>query len=325
MTNVPPLSIFSWNTLADWCCNGDDQGFPYVPEAARDPKTRAAKQLEHILASNADIIALQEVDLPERFEKPLQDAGYQVLYRRRSRSPLGLLFAVKKSALSIDVKLEFNLGDDRIALGYVVTYADTMLVICTVHLKAKAHGADVRTQQIEKLVQLNAAFTNIIIAGDFNDLPESDCIARLQQSGLEMVQGPTGVPELTTCKMRKTSTGEREMQRKTEDYIFYHTTDIKPIAPLVLATPEIPEVGLPSVEFPSDHLSLMATFACVSQYPSRPEASVESEKPCPKCKRLVDLAVVEDALARYFCVACGDDFDVAVSQSNPVRLPLEYQ
>jgi len=58
---------------------------------------------------------------------------------------------------------------------------------------------------------------------------------------------------------------------------------------------------------------------------ARPEALLASEKPCPKCKRLAELAVVEDTLARYFCVTCGDDFAVIVSPSNPVRLPLEYQ
>ena len=62
----------------------------------------------------------------------------------------------------------------------------------------------------------------------------------------------------TTCKKRGDSMFDPEY--RIIDYIFYHGLDITRCHDLPTLPSQVKEVGLPCLQFPSDHLYLSTTF-----------------------------------------------------------------
>ena len=68
-------------------------------------------------------------------------------------------------------------------------------------------------------------------------------------------------PEWTTWKYRQVPGEEKSQKKRCIDYIWYAPKTIRPKQ--VLALPkdsQMHQLLLPSLDYPSDHLSLMATF-----------------------------------------------------------------
>lgn len=267
------LTVCTWNVLADCCCDDSDNGFPYASERARDPTERARKQLLIIAVENPDLLALQEVDKPKRFQPFLEEIGYEVTYFKRHGSPLGTMIAIKK-ALEFVCWNKADLPQNRFFIGVTFYYKGAIFEFWTTHLKAKAEGEQARIEQAESIAFfLNDKNTNYIVAGDFNDHPDSKCIKILKEAGfrnasenyVRLLSRP-----FTTFKTRRDATGHPDQQKKTEDYIFFKGSNIVLTGfeegdyvswAIENNTLELRPPGLPSEQFPSDHLPVNAIFA----------------------------------------------------------------
>ncbi len=154
-------------------------------------------------------------------------------------------------------------------------------MVCIVHLKAGGEEHEItRLAQVaallEKLEDLRRGpeYANkpLVICGDFNCSPSSQIYKLLTtgtcdnvkvgllpnqqlRHGLELKSAyahysPNGEPSYT-ARYKKGAT--------VSDYIFYSTKGLTPVA--LLNIPE-KEGQLLSSDFPSDHMSLQACFAC---------------------------------------------------------------
>lgn len=281
----PPLTVkvFQWNVLADCCANNTAGGFPFVPPEALDLKLRRPLQLEEILDADADVVALEEVDAPHDFEEALKEHEYEVLYNKREDSPLGVLVAYKKKYKFLTKNLISFSRSGQVAI--IVRLQDTScnrtFVFAATHLKAKtdATSAHHRRLQSEELLfyvmhisddwhdrrngmrGTHEATTmgNIIVAGGFNDDPHS--VTCKTWTSAECFESAYPDREKTTFRCRRMDgTTLLDPHVCAEDYIL-HTGTVARICELVQ---DIPSPYLPSITFPSDHLSLCAELVFVN-------------------------------------------------------------
>ena len=105
---------------------------------------------------------------------------------------------------------------------------------------------------------------NIIIAGDFNGETDEPFYNVLLSSGLNSsyrILMNNYEPPYTTWKFKLRDERNEKEESRTIDYIFYRSDSLIPIAYLELPTKsDIGPDGLPSVNYPSDHLALQSIF-----------------------------------------------------------------
>ena len=83
------MKVLQWNVLADGLsgnCEGSG-GFTRLPAEFLEFKARHAMQRKHIEESNADIVALQEVDHAEEWLSEMAELGYDGKIRTDEDSP----------------------------------------------------------------------------------------------------------------------------------------------------------------------------------------------------------------------------------------------
>jgi len=175
--------------------------------------------LQEITQYSADIICLQEVDMYEQLSHKLSEQGYSGLWKGKPDSPT--------------LRFAGNMGPDGSAVFY--------------------------RNQAFKLVSKHA------IAGDLNSVPTEPVHNLIRSAGFEssFVAATGAEPEYTTCKIRSKG-GADDVQRYIGDYIYYKNTSDKQKSMTVSKVLEIPaeeklgEGKLPSLQYPSDHLSQVA-------------------------------------------------------------------
>ena len=136
------------------------------------------------------------------------------------------------------------------------------------HFKAKKQFAESRTNQANALVQF--LVTNcqkdqaVILAGDFNgetDEPFYDVLLKSAFSSAYRTLMNDQEPAFTTWKFKSREEGKEKEESRTIDYIFYRSPHLIPVAYLELPTKdEIGPNGLPSTNYPSDHIALQSIF-----------------------------------------------------------------
>jgi len=140
------------------------------------------------------------------------------------------------------------------------------ICIATTHLKARSGAllSTLRNEQGKDILEYLDSFCEgrpIIISGDFNAEPTEPVFKTLMQNEKTPLQSAYKIAEnekedslqYTTWKIRET--GE---QKHVLDYIF-HSPQLETISTLEMPTEEqIGEDRLPSLQFASDHLSLVA-------------------------------------------------------------------
>ncbi len=277
-TDVAPelhVRVFQWNVLADCCADDTPEGFPYVPKEALDTALRRPMQLKEILADDADVLALEEVDNPHDFEEALKEKGYYVLYNRREDSPLGVLVAYKTDKYTVEAKsmITFTNGGQ---VATILLLKDKLsgrdFVFAATHLKAKDDDKSKRVREMqstELLIHVKnmsddwqdrgwdnrpAEMTgNVILAGDLN---AQTGLSNVVKAWTDLDGFGLALPERfdhTTFKVRKASYGKIK-KCCTEDYIIHNGTTKR-----VRKLPQdFEDPYLPSKDFPSDHLSLCA-------------------------------------------------------------------
>jgi nocturnin len=141
------------------------------------------------------------------------------------------------------------------------------IVFIGTHLKARKNFASSRTAQAQALIQYiqnqYPTQTHIILAGDFNGDTAEPFYSEIINYGFGSAYRTMlndHEPPYTTWTFKGRDGTERESSQ-TIDYIFYKPTGFTPKAILQFPTKdEIGPNGLPSINYPSDHLALEVIF-----------------------------------------------------------------
>ena len=139
--------------------------------------------------------------------------------------------------------------------------------MATTHLKARfgALMSKLRNEQGGDLLDWLQPGIPTIICGDFNAEPSEPVYNTMTNYGQIHLKSAYSIPEnpdmVTQDQLEYTTWKVRESgeQKHILDYIFHTSKDFETVATLDMPTEEqIGENRLPSLNFPSDHLTLVA-------------------------------------------------------------------
>jgi len=275
--------IFQWNLLSQSIGTQTDK-FVRCDPAALDWNIRRWRILEEIIQYTPDIITLQEVDHFKLIKKALNSIGYHGRFTPKPDSPCIYLESnngpdgcaifynkrkfelISKSSKVLDV---WGVASNQVVLSLNLKHKETEKEVCvaTTHLKARSGAllATLRNEQVKDILEwLNATCEDrpIILSGDFNAEPSEPLYKTVTENSKTPLQSAYTIKvdeldeeenlDYTTWKIRET--GE---QKHVLDYIF-HSPQLQTVSTLEMPTEEqIGEDRLPSVQFASDHLSLV--------------------------------------------------------------------
>jgi len=268
------LRVLQWNQLSQTLGTQND-GFVRCPLAALEWRTRRWRLLEELLRHHPDIICLQEVDHFPLIERALSSLGYTghfvakpdspCIYLPSNSGPDGCALFFRRDQWEVVGEVHskvlevWHVQSNQVALALNLRHKSSNSEVCvaTTHLKARI-GALLATLRNEQGKDLLAWLSTVkqhrplILTGDFNADPTEAVVRTIKE---ELVSAYPDSTPFTTWKIRET--GE---QKSTLDYIF-HSGGIQASATLDMPTEQ--QVGkdrLPSLAFPSDHLSMVADF-----------------------------------------------------------------
>jgi nocturnin len=277
------IRLMQWNHLSQTLGTKNDK-FIRCPAEALVWETRRWRLLHEILRYAPDIICLQEVDHFSLLERALGSVGYSgrfvpkpdspCIYLPENNGPDGCAIFYKNSKFSLISESKRVLEVWRVQSNQVVLCLNLKhdetgqdVYVATTHLKAR-QGALLSTMRNEQgkdmldWLAATAAGKPLLLSGDFNADPSEPVYQSVvHHAALNLssaYQYEAKEDDFTTWKIRET--GE---QKYVLDYIF-HTEFLTPTS--VLEMPSEEEIGedrLPSLRFPSDHLSLVADFSLV--------------------------------------------------------------
>lgn len=255
------LSIASYNVLADAYVRPD--WFAHIAPAVLEPRARRAALARRIEALDADVVCLQEVE-PEAFaalETALAGSGYRGVYARKGQGrPDGCATFLRNSRAALVRSGAFHFRDaedDGESSGHLALICEIdcglgRLRIAGTHLRwapdDAAPAAHVGWRQVRDLLQrgIGSDPQRWVICGDLNGTIDSAPLRELLAQG--WIDAYAAAPQ-PTCNPNG--------RAKRIDYLF-HSVDL-------LARPEpLPRIEdgtpLPSMQEPSDHLPVLATF-----------------------------------------------------------------
>ncbi len=196
-TGEPPASGFAVLSLNLHCLKTEGTGF-------KGNKERFAAVALAAAAEDVALIALQEVcwneteDAGALLEEALEQAtgvswGMQTLFAHtgwegtEDEASEGVAVALRGEEGEELVEVEYHVQSSlrRVALGARYPMAEGWLDLLTVHLDnadEPARIAQARQTAVEALTALPDA-PNLLVVGDFNDLPGSETIAAMEQMG----------------------------------------------------------------------------------------------------------------------------------------------
>ena len=211
LEEVEEMKVVSWNVLAKAFADKS------IKKGDANPKIFEWERRVHKIATivpsfKADIICLQEVDQIEDHKKYLEANEYSFIYEKNKRKRDGVLVAWKteKYSLVANKRVEFDeiatlhveLNRKKILcanLGMMVllqTAGKTgrKFVVATAHLQWKPIKTDTKILQAMHMVKSVHAFLEekeegkdlpIILAGDFNSLPNSAVVSLLSSGKVD--------------------------------------------------------------------------------------------------------------------------------------------
>jgi endonuclease/exonuclease/phosphatase family metal-dependent hydrolase len=254
-TLILSFSFVTYNVLADSYIQPD--WYPHTAARWLDPSIRHPALLAELVALDADIIALQEVERTvfDRLNTGLEPRGYVGRYEPKGRNkPDGCATFMRQSAVAIIQwqRLEYADGinndpaSGHLALLTIVEVNGRRLGVANTHLKY-AHPETPRSEhlgarQIDELTATCEAHscTEWIVCGDLNCTLESPVLDGLRSAGFVDAHGGLETP---TCNANRDA-------RKL-DHVFITgamESEPAPIEPIKADTP------LPSSTHASDHL-----------------------------------------------------------------------
>ncbi|UJR35677.1 hypothetical protein I4U23_028427 [Adineta vaga] len=238
------INVLQWNILAQ-ALSYPEGNFNRVQDDMVKYETRKWRILEQILIHQPDLC-------PDGVLLCFKTNVFKEISRKNSDLPNDGRFG--RQVFSI-LELEY------------LPLASRVILIGT-HFKAKKQFASSRTNQANALIDfIRSTYskeTNIIVAGDFNGEPDEPCYDVLIKSGFNsayrtLMNGHE--PSYTTWKFKSREEQNEKEESRTIDYIFYRAENLTPIA--YLAFPDKRSIGpngLPSANYPSDHLALQIVF-----------------------------------------------------------------
>lgn len=255
-----PFSVVTWNVLAQAYIKPGR--YDHVPTAALQPEPRRQLLLEQIVAQDADIYCLQELE-PDCLAAIEQALGgrYAVVYGQKRERPDGSAVLVRRDTASIVQHeiLHFEAiepGWDHLAVLALLQLGAHRLAVVSTHLRwqparvpREQHLG--RRQLLEILARREALLGDWpawLIAGDFNALSESVVLQAALERGLRL-----------SCRsQRPWDTVNIDGRRRKLDYLLYTPEHLAP-APGVLPRLER-STPMPSEIHPSDHLPVAVTY-----------------------------------------------------------------
>lgn len=142
-----------------------------------------------------------------------------------------------------------------------------LVVVCT-HLKAKPEFEQVRVDQASFIMGLlyQECHLPVVICGDMNALPNSDVIKKIRSGGAfdfggVLLRGHSSAYDLADPTLYTTAKNRNgKLETRCSDYIFYNSGLLCDSNERLPPLEGVPESGLPTARFPSDHLFLVSTF-----------------------------------------------------------------
>jgi mRNA deadenylase 3'-5' endonuclease subunit Ccr4 len=284
------VTVLHWNVLAQSLCFDDDKpAFAGIKNAEtvlsweyRKPLILAV-MLEHA----PDFICAVEVDKFEELLAELRTHGYDGIFAKKCADDhddgCAIFYKPCDWALGKTYSKKLVRGHSQIALyGYFRSLArkggnERGLTIVSTHLKAKPGFEALREQQLLNVVRgtysdslcpssadgipdnAHKPFENIIVTGDFNDVPTSAALkhhANVDGLGFEDTyhNGIIGRDQFTTYKQRTT------IVKRVIDYIIFKSDVMLRVGKLEQPeATDLPDM-LPASYYPSDHIALLASF-----------------------------------------------------------------
>ena len=267
---------------------GDDN-FVLCPLEALQWDHRKLHILEEVLTYNATIVCLEEVDRFRYMQEQLAAAGYEgcffpkpdspCLYSDVNYGPDGCSIFWKSDQVKLEMQKNIILRDDKgeetnqVAILCKFTHLGLKkeLFAAVTHFKSKSPYWQLRHEQgryLEKVLTEQVAPTvPLVVCGDFNAEPSEQVYAAFQSSQLNLnsayryLSDRMEEPAYTTWKVRGGPKGQNEETAQCIDYMWFTKNHLQPVALLKFPTgEEIGENRLPSMTYPSDHLSLVVDF-----------------------------------------------------------------
>lgn len=259
------VRVMTWNCLADQCADASDCGFKYVDPSILDFEHRLPLIVKEINDNCPDIFALQEVDRVEEIKDMLPN--YDCVYYNGESNRHGLLIGYNDEWKLQNVIQKRFVVDDQptsqalMICDFINTVSGCNITFATTHLKAKPGFEMIRLAQGQQLLEELRDKNNVIVVGDFNDVPESPVHSLFKNNYTSVYNAHSASDasdsEYTTIKVRPKG-GEPVTAKKIIDYI-WHDSCFNVSSTLIV--PDVSSLTwpyLPCGTYPSDHFSLVA-------------------------------------------------------------------
>jgi mRNA deadenylase 3'-5' endonuclease subunit Ccr4 len=264
------FEVVTWNVLATAYLGRGD--YSLVRAELLEPDRRTAALLRGVIALDADVCCLQEVeaDVFGALRTGLESRGYSGLCEFKGQGkPDGCATFFRTGSFSLRKAARLEYHDDEkgpgrhsgfIALLVALLHDGRLLGVANTHLRWDPPGTPRRDQvgwrQAVELLEACRLFdppcADWVVCGDFNRGPASEVVATFREAGFEFAHADR--PHVRSAVANR--------KASLIDYLF-HT---RGLAAAPIDPPEVTHATvLPSEDQPSDHLPLAAEFDRAAQ------------------------------------------------------------
>lgn len=225
----------------------------------------------------SDIYCFVEVDKQDDLYLMLNGVVNQklfdIVYLPRPSTPLGIMLLYNREKFKIINSYKYLLGKTiyqnfaLVAILQEIFYPFNIFVIIVTHLKAWEKNEKIRIKQVNQLFYSmandknlnNLKINKIIICGDLNTNPDSECIKIITDNKFNSVFDISEQSKNDGNYTMVIDTVDEGLKKLKYDYIFTNNNIeiLKKILPINFLNFE---KGIPNENFPSDHIFLFTEF-----------------------------------------------------------------
>ena len=198
---------------------------------------------------------------------------FDIVYFQRPSTPLGIMILYNREKFKIINSYKYLLGKTiyqnfaLVAILQEIVYPFNIFVIIVTHLKAWEKNENIRIKQVNQLFYSmandknlnNLKINKIIICGDLNTNPDSECIKIITDNKFNSVFDISEQSKNDGNYTMVIDTVDEGLKKLKYDYIFTNNNIeiLKKILPINFLNFE---KGIPNENFPSDHIYLFTEF-----------------------------------------------------------------